>query len=287
MIVNIKDKIRIGTVQFGLNYGIVNESNLIISDEDLLELFDVAIDLGFFKFDTANEYGSVNQRLNKLRCQREFHNLSIQNKVIFRGEKDITTWFDVSLKKSQDLLGNIDSLLIHNGFEISKDTVEKLLKIKNCYHCDIGLSIYSPDQFFDYLDDEKIVIQIPFNVANHIVMKPSSGVKVKCKVQARSIFLQGLLLTNLNKIPQKFDQYITYFKEYERYVKSHGMSKLEFNLAFVLGQKWINELVVGVQNIEQLRILNSTLEKITNLDYHFDFGKLFPNEPNLIDPRLW
>lgn len=287
MNVNVKDKIRIGTVQFGLNYGIVNESNSIISDPDLLEFLDVATDLGFLKFDTADDYGNVNLRFNKLRCEKKYPNLLLQNKVMFRGEMDISRWFETSLKKSQGLLGNLDSLLIHNGFEIPKKKVKELLQAKNEYHCDVGLSVYSPNQFFEYLDYEKLVIQIPFNVANYTLMTPAIEGKVKCKVQARSIFLQGLLLTDLNKIPTKFARYLSYFKDYECYVQSYKMSKLEFNLAFVLGKKWIDELVVGIQNIEQLITLNSALEKIKNLCDDIEFNKLFPCDPDLIDPRLW
>lgn len=283
---SIKSRIRIGTVQFGTNYGITNTANSVINDVDLFELLETANNLGFYKLDTADEYGNINLRLNQLGFTSG-KNFAIQNKVKFETGVSKSNWLRNAKNKSIKLLGNIDNILIHNGSEISKTIVEQLLATRKSEDLSVGLSIYSRNEFLEYQDCANLIIQIPFNIVNHRLMTPEIKKSLKCKIQVRSIFLQGLLLADLDKIPENFNRYFSNFSNYHSYVKSLGISKLEFNLAFALHKTWIDEVVVGIQNIEQLYQLNKSLEKIEKNSYNIEFDDLFPVEAALFDPRLY
>ena len=283
---SIRSRIRIGTVQFGLNYGITNSANSIINDEDLFELLDTAKNLGFHKLDTADEYGNINLRLNQLSFATA-NNFTIQNKVKFETGVTASNWLKNAKSKSIKLLGNVDNILIHNGSEISKTLVGQLLAAQESEDLSVGLSIYSSSEFLQYQDFANLIIQIPFNIVNHTLMTPEIKKDLKCKIQVRSIFLQGLLLADINSIPKKFNRYLSNFSNYHFYVKSLGMSKLEFNLAFALQKSWIDEVVIGIQNIEQLYQLHLSVEKIEKMSYEIESQDLFPVEAELFDPRLY
>ena len=61
-------KIKIGTAQWGLDYGISNEDGKT-TKEEIVEILRYAKDRGINSFDTANEYGNAERTVGKLTDQ--------------------------------------------------------------------------------------------------------------------------------------------------------------------------------------------------------------------------
>ena len=73
----------------------------------------------------------------------------------------------------------------------------------------IGVSIYSPEDlqivFSNFQPD---IIQAPINIFDSVLInsKWMKTIEKKIDLQARSIFLQGLLLTDLRKLSKKISK---------------------------------------------------------------------------------
>ena len=65
-IIERKNKIILGTAQFGMNYGI-NNSMGVPEDKDVSSILDYAHKNGINTLDTAIAYGNSEERLGKLR----------------------------------------------------------------------------------------------------------------------------------------------------------------------------------------------------------------------------
>ena len=67
----MNSKLILGTVQFGLNYGINNSAGIMERDQ-VFELLDIAYDLGIKTLDTAEAYGNAHRLIS------DFHKQSIK-----------------------------------------------------------------------------------------------------------------------------------------------------------------------------------------------------------------
>ena len=63
-------KIALGTVQWGLDYGIANKSGIPL-DQDLKAILEFAKQIGINMFDTAIQYGNAEERIGKLLNKRD------------------------------------------------------------------------------------------------------------------------------------------------------------------------------------------------------------------------
>ena len=76
----------------------------------------------------------------------------------------------------------------------------------------------------------------------------------------RSVFLQGLLLSDYNNIPKKFKKFGTEWKSWDKWLKYNNIPPIDVCLNFVMLNKKIDKIVIGVHNLNQLKqIINSTL----------------------------
>ena len=61
----INNKLSLGTVQFGLDYGVTNKSG-IVSFEDIKNIIKLSQKNGIKNIDTAPNYGDAEQKLGRL-----------------------------------------------------------------------------------------------------------------------------------------------------------------------------------------------------------------------------
>ena len=104
----------------------------------------------------------------------------------------------------------------------------------------------------------------------------------KIEIHARSIFLQGLLLLENDKIPKYFHRWSKLFKIWDNWIKKNNISRLEACLSFINIQKEIDKIVIGIDNSQQLKQILKIKPKV-NLG--------FPNinciDKKLINPSFW
>ena len=103
------------------------------------------------------------------------------------------------------------------------------------------------------------------------------------EVQARSIFLQGLLLINHRMIPKKFNKWKSRFNDYHSWLDKNNYSALSACLNFVINNKNINEVIIGIDTPQQfIEIIESLSSEIINIPKNLEC-----DDHMLINPSYW
>ena len=278
------NKLALGTVQFGLNYGLSNDKGKT-SYEEAKKIIKILKVNNIDTLDTAPEYGNSEKILGKIGVNN-FHLVTKTSPLKF-GVGNVIKSFHQSLKNLNTK--SVDGLLIHNIEEVKDsafdDLFKELLRLKQDKLINkIGFSTYMPEQVDFLLNNFDFdLIQVPINVFDTRLIDGGQLLSLKNKkieVHARSIFLQGLLL-DFEKLDVYFSQWINQFNCYQKEVIASNLSLLEYALNYVINIKEIDKVIVGVNNEKQLiEITKVKLEK-NNL-------KAYPlREINLLNPSLW
>ena len=277
-------KIALGTVQFGINYGVTNQKGQVTIDQ-VKRILDFAKNNGINTLDTASGYGDSEQVLG--RAGNDDFKIITKTISINNGINQVIDGFYQSLevlKKQQ-----IEGLLIHNISDVENSQFntlfEKLNKLKKeGLIKSVGFSTYTPSQVDFLLSNFDFdLIQLPFNVFDTRLIEGGQLQELKYKnieIHARSIFLQGVLL-GLDNLPGYFSTWKSQFDEYRAIVNESGLSLLEYALNFALNIKEIDKVLVGVNSEKQLKeIISSVKEEIDLSSYPI-------NDKDLLNPSNW
>ena len=109
---------------------------------------------------------------------------------------------------------------------------------------------------FDSID----IIQLPINIfdqrlLNCKILEKASHSNIE--LHARSIFLQGSLLCDIDMIPRKLINIINMRKEVDNYASKLGISTLDLLSVYIKNLNFISHTVVGIKSLEQLELLNA------------------------------
>ena len=129
----------------------------------------------------------------------------------------------------------------------------------------IGLSIYDEEDIVDFDINLLDIIQLPFSIYDTRLQNSgflkhlnSNGVEV----YARSIFLQGLILTSGSKWPkwiQKED--IEMHKQFINRINELNISLLDAALSFVYNSANIKKIIVGVSSLHEFNQIIDSFKK--------------------------
>lgn len=256
-------KLCLGTVQFGMKYGINNQKGQP-SEEACFEMLDAAFEKGIHVIDTARAYGTAEIVVgNYLEYRRYHHKVEIISKlrpnVIDRDEKDIYSIIRKELEESLKRLhvSCLEGYLLHTPEYVYNEEIVKvlfLLKEEKLIH-NIGVSIYGMEEGYEAIKKHMDYVQLPYSILDQRGMQ--SGFIKKAKeagmtVFTRSAFLQGLFMMELDKIPSNLGQSKPYLQQLEELTKKYKKSKVELLIQFIKASREIDYLVFGVDNKEQL-----------------------------------
>ncbi|MFM7967135.1 aldo/keto reductase [Aeromonas sp. A-5] len=133
-------RLALGTVQFGLDYGISNHDGQV-SDEELDAIIALARQAGIDTLDTAQAYGNAEQRLG----QRDTTGFTLIDKLApGLPLSDVQAAINNSLR----LLGRkrLDGLLLHRSQDASPAMFELLTDLQQQGSIGkLGISVYSPE----------------------------------------------------------------------------------------------------------------------------------------------
>ena len=200
-------KLVLGTVQFGLNYGINNHLGKP-SDSSIKSILDKAYTSGITLLDTAEAYGDAQERIGL------YHNkYGIKFKIITKfgpSVKNLPSNISERVLKDIKIL-NIDSLYCYmfhsfNDFNNYFNKFEKdLCRLKNNgFIQKLGVSLHTNEEFKKVLEFDNIdLIQIPYNLLDNSNKRNEVLIKAKQKgidVHTRSAFLQGLFFKPISEL---------------------------------------------------------------------------------------
>ena len=287
----LKDKIIIGTAQFGLNYGIANSLGKMKTNE-IKKIIKYAKTNHIKNIDTAHAYGDSEQRLG---------NVGIKNfnVIVKLPATNPTQPYDQWVKKSihssfkKLKINKADTVLVHNAKfllnpKMGKKIYEELKKFKNKNIIkNIGVSIYSISDLKNIIKKFPMdVMLISLNIFDQRILnkKIINTLKRKnIKIYTRSTFLQGLLLMPKNKLPAKFNRWEKKFDMWFKELKNKKVSAYDACLDFVLKNKDIDKILIGIDDFKQFKEIFKDKPKI-NINYK----KFNSNKINkLINPAKW
>lgn len=250
-------KLSLGTVQFGLNYGIAN-TNGQPNQEDVNQIIEYVHKEGINSFDTAQAYGNSEEILgNALLNISDSLVISKLKSDLF--ENNLKENVKISLEKLK--INSLFSLLLHDSkllYEWNdkhKQNMSELIDDKLIKY--FGVSVYSSEDFDLAIENDDIsIIQVPFNIFDQRAIKLNWFKKAREKnklIFIRSVFLQGLLLMNKNEIPKNLEHSKKYIEKFEDLCEELHLSKNELALSFVDSVAKDSLLLFGCDNIEQAK----------------------------------
>jgi len=288
-------KLALGTVQFGIDYGI-NSIEGQVQPSDVESILNYAYSKGIDLLDTAPSYGNSEKvlgRVNSLNFKvvtktRYFDGSKINNNDIELLDND----FYHSLKNlKQD---SIYGVLIHNADDLLKPGSEKLFnhlqELKQAEKIiKIGVSVYDHSQLQAILEVFDIdLVQIPFNILDGRMIDNGMLAKLQEKdieVHARSVFLQGLLLMSEKNRPDKFKRWRYLWKAWHEWLNDNKITALEATIRHAMDTSEISKVLVGVDTKEQLQ----EIVKLSKGDVVLPAlpKELFTDDVNLLNPSNW
>lgn len=275
--VNIQ-KIGIGTVQFGVDYGISN-TNGQTSEEEIAKILKTAKANGIKYIDTASAYGNAenvlgNQNLKEFRVVSKF--LPNNSKVTISSllHKSLK---NLNLEKTYGYLAHRPNSLLENKFYW-----EELNQLKtDGFVQKIGYSLNEPKELDDLLAEKYFpdLVQVPFNYFDRRFESRMKELKKRgCEIHTRSTFLQGLFFMNPEELTTFFDE----VKPYIQNLQQQNESLPEALLNFVLKKNHIDRVIVGVETNKQL------LQNIHTSNINKELKEIEFNFPDkIVMPMYW
>lgn len=284
-------RLALGTAQFGLKYGIANNSGQVKHSE-AGSMLKLASSYGIDLLDTAISYGDSESCLGNVGtdCFKVVTKLpGIPNNC-----KEIKSWLHGQIEMSLQRLrlNSIYGLLLHQPDQLHGKNSTELIKVLKELKDDgvikkVGISIYSPDELDLLIPKFSLdIVQAPFNIVDRRLYNSGWMHRLKnenIEVHTRSSFLQGLLLMNQSDIPNKFLYWKNLWSKWHDWLLENKVSAVQACLAFVLAFSEIDKVLVGADNTSQLRELVE-LEKKLQI---FDFPDIHCNDKDLINPSNW
>lgn len=287
------NRIALGTVQFGLPYGIANQTGQVTREEAGLML-DYAASCGITILDTAIAYGESEACLGAVGVK----NFKVISKLPSLPDnilaEDVRGWVQnqVSASLSRLDVPALYGLLLHNSSQLTgrfaAPLAAALLELKSQGLVDkLGVSIYAPQEL-EVID--KVLpydlIQAPFNLLDRRLLHSGWLRHLKergVEVHTRSTYLQGLLLMPSGAIPNAFSQWAGLLHRWHQWLAQHDLSALQACLAFTLSHSEIDQVVVGADSLKHLeQILTAAPSEIGS-----ELPDLTCDDLNLIDPSRW
>ena len=291
----------LGTVQFGMKYGINNRQGQP-SMNDSVEMIKYAVDNGVKYIDTARAYGDaelVIGEYNKIYgVPKDIKIISkLRPNIIEADTKDVNSLIRDEFESSLKRMGvdKLNGYLLHTPEYIyNQNILDALLNLKEEKMVEnIGVSIY------DLKEGEQAIktgiidyIQLPYSYLDQRGIRTGFIKKAKehgIKIFTRSAFLQGLVMMEKSRIPQYLAPAICNIKKFELITKEFNEDIINAIIHFVTDEADIDYLVFGVDNIEQLKEDMDAYrnKKINTLLIEQVKQHINMLEDNIIFPSLW
>ncbi len=291
-------KLGLGTVQFGLDYGISNKDGQT-PESEVKNILSLALKQGLSVIDTASQYGNSEDIIGI--CLSNNHSFRIVTKTPSFNKKSLAEDDALILKEtlfeSLRKLGqkSLYGLLIHNADNLfsEKGAVlwETMQGLKDSGFVDkIGVSVYSPDQLDSVLCRFHVdLVQLPVNVLDQRMISAGYLKRLKelgIEIHSRSVFLQGLLLMDPATLPGYFSSVRQNLIQYHEFLRANRITPAKAAIAFVCGISEIDTVIVGVNNALQLRELCEFVcldSEIPNKD----FSSFAAYDEKIVNPTNW
>lgn len=277
-------RLALGTVQFGLDYGISNLDGQV-SDGELDAIIALARQTGIDTLDTAQAYGNAERRLG----QRDTSHFTLIDKLApGLPLANVQTAINNSIR----LLGRkrLDGLLLHRSQDASLALFELLTELQHQGSIGkLGVSVYSPEELGAWLAAgyPLELVQLPANMLDQRFLNTGwldKLAEMGCEIHVRSLFLQGLLLMQPTQRPDHFHRFAADLERFDNWRAS--LSPLGRALSLMTALPQVKRFVVGVCHEQELAAIVAASHALHECN-EAEIAPLASIEHDLINPALW
>ena len=276
----------LGTAQWGNAYGVTNSQGRL-EDHQIAEIATLALDSAIKYADTASGYGDAEVRLAPWAQQFE-----VTTKVMGAASISVEDQLAKSLGALE--LDQVRCCLIHDWPSLTQDQTEAAVKGLERAKASglvlkIGISGYDEAdlnraiEIFTKVD----AVQVPVSILDQRLVGARAIEQLKgmgTEIQARSIFLQGLLASQSDSTLGKHPE----IENFHDLCEELKISPIQVALSFVQGLEWVDQLVVGITSASELAEIVEASELNQSANRHEITRSIEPsNDLSLIDPRNW
>ena len=281
-------RLALGTVQFGVPYGIANVAGQV-SPEAAGAMLAIAAEAGVDTLDTAIGYGTSEAVLGRLGVNGFRVVSKLPSMAMVAG--DVAAWVDGEITGSLGRLciPRLAALMLHRPMELlgpgGPALLDALRAAKDAGKAEkIGVSVYSPEELDALSGLDFDIVQAPFNLLDRRLETSGWLERLKARgveVHTRSAFLQGLLLMPRAKVSAKFTPWRGLFDQWHDWLCATAVAPLAACLRFVLSHPGIDRAVVGSDGPLQLRQI---VEAAASADLWPD---IVSDDERLLNPARW
>ena len=290
----MSSKLILGTVQFGLNYGINNTIGKLTEDK-VFELLENAYDLGIKILDTAEAYGNTHSIISNFHKQskKRFNIISKYSSSNFDYPIDLVERIQVHCSSFN--VNYLEGYMFHSydDFKMNINNDPNVLdNIKNSGLVKkIGVSVYANDEIENLLNFKNInLIQLPFNLFDNEYQRKEILEKAKkrnIEIHTRSVFLQGLFFKDINTLTNCLLPLKNNLSELSLILKNNNISIETLALNYPLNKTYIDKVLIGVDSLEQLKNNIKATENDFDKSIYEKIDSIQIKNTKLLNPSNW
>lgn len=282
-------ELALGTVQWGLAYGIAGRESAVPENE-VRSILELATRRGIRLLDTAGAYGDIEQRLRRLMDGLSFQVVSkIPALPHVASDNDAAAWVVANARQSHERLGSsLLGLLLHRAEDLTGPrglvVWRELSAWGRANGIALGASAYDPATALALTKHLDITLtQLPGNAFDQRIVSAIPTVPSGLSIHLRSAFLQGLLLMDLDAATVRLPAASRALQTWHAWCTQHRIEPLTAALSIVKGFTSVSAVVVGVESQRQLAEIADAWSAAQPLRV----PELAQDAVDIIDPRLW
>lgn len=281
-------ELALGTVQFGIGYGIAGRSDPV-SEADTRQILAFAHERGIRRLDTAPAYGDIEQRLLACVEGRDFEIVSKVAAIPAGLDTDAACAFvRASIAQSLSRLGErLRGVIFHNEADVAGERAAAIWRVAAAVARDAGIAIgvsrYGLDDLAFDADAPRVeMMQVAGNAFDQRIAAWQAPAP-QPEVSLRSAFLQGVLLMNAEAAERKLPAAVPAVRRWIDWCRAHDLPQLRAALSIVKGFDPVRYCLIGVDTLDQLKEIGSQWDEAVPMSA----PEVACADPAVIDPRQW
>ena len=294
-------KVALGTVQFGLTYGIANRGGQTPRDA-AAEILAGARAAGATLLDTAIAYGEAETVLGEIGAARSGWRIitKLPGLPADLPSAEVGHWCRTTVEGSLRRLGadQLEGLLLHRPDDLrgphGPALAEALMHLRDRgLTAATGISIYGPEDLDALLPEGPArapipldIVQSPANVLDRRLESSGWAARLSqggTRLHLRSAFLQGLLLMPLSDLPAHLSHAAPDLRRWQDWLTATGSDPLAAALRFALSRDYAECAVLGMDSPDHLKQILAAAQA----DGPLPPDDLHSTNATLLDPRKW
>ena len=283
-------KLGLGTVQFGLDYGVSNAVGRT-PEAEARRIVDAAYTAGVRLFDTAPSYGDSESVLGRALAGRTDARIVTKTVPARQSAKGpASLGLQDSLRRLQR--SKIYGCLVHHAADLvgegGEEILDDLKRAKEQHLVDrIGVSVYTAREIDEVLEwFVPDIVQLPASAFDQRLLASGHVADLKrrgVEIHVRSVFLQGLLLMAPSSVPPYLAAARGPLEAFDRACHSAGIDRLTGALGFALSNPLFDAVLVGVTSSDELsQVLAAAVRPVT-----MSYSDFALDDASLVSPAAW